>query len=222
MHDDINSLSLGALRKEANRLNKAIVDAEDIAKNDPEAVKAKKTADAALAAYRDLLNRKAEKLSVPLLEREREVNRRIKEITSQKRDESLPPPHIQQIFLRFKAGVDYGSKPFQCRWVSPTGRFFIMTNPGSCFWANMMEPRKYGKTEHYLMDCAKVPPEPKDNSRENSQHGFDLFNNAQVRSIEGRLAKETKAEWIRLALEIEGMSGQGYIQQGCKVVAAFS
>lgn len=189
-------MSLTALRKEIRQLADAILDTRHKARNTPEAMEARKVLDKAQKAYDEIVERKEAELVKPLEEQHDGVKRRIDEIEAG-REAPPTPVHIQKAFNLFLAGTDWGPKPFQCKWVSPTGRFFIMTIPGHCFWANMMEPHKYTPSDHYLMDCSKVP------SGRGPHQGSEVHHRAQVRTVEGRLTKEIKTEWMQLALETE-------------------
>jgi len=194
---DINSMGITALRKEARRLNMAIEQAKKDALVDSEVLKALDALDEAKKAYRAAKGRAEDRLAGPFVEQLGSVNHRIREYQSGKKLPE-PPVHIQDLLRRCRRGVDFGPKPFRVIWVSPTGRFFIVTNPGSKFWASQIQPSKYSPSNHYLMDCVG-----EQNVR--GHHGYDVWGSIQVEGckVEGRLLKATKSGWIQKALEME-------------------
>lgn len=203
MSISIGSASMNALKKEKDRLMKLIWDGEGAAHKAEDVVAARKMRDDAEKTYQDILKKEKEAMCGEFRSEVEAIEARMKEIEKAKEDKQpVVPKHIADLLVSLRAGVDYGPKPFRVVWVSPKGRFFIMTNPGHCFWSNMMEPSKYTKSDHYLMDSSK---RIKNGGRDGRIHGHDQFSAVEVEgcTVEGRLSKETKQKWIDYALKEE-------------------
>jgi len=172
--------------------------------NEPEVVAALNILEEANKAYGTVKGFAEDRLAGSLVEQLGIVNRRIASL-AQERKQGEPPVHIQDLLRRCRRGMDYGSKPFLVRWVSPTGRFFIVTVQGHSTWAGRGTMR-YAPSTHYLMDCAGE-------GRDAGNHGHDIWRAIEVKGCEldGRLSRDQKGKWIRQAIDTEQREPNAWI-----------
>lgn len=145
-----------------------------------------------------------------------EVRNRMAELQKNKVEQAVEiPKNVSELIQAFHVGVSWGNKPFIVSWVSPSKRFFIMTNPGHTSYLSRMSGSKYSPSQHYLMDCTfpsedlrrvKAKWDGKDSfTGLKGEHGYDLHSAAQVKDFycEGRLSLETREKWIAFAIKEE-------------------
>ena len=191
----IAEMSLSALRKEAVALRKRIEQAKRAAHFDAGVVAANLVLEKAAKRFRAALGRAQDVLAGNLPEQLGSVEFRIRELEAERKAPD-PPVHIQRILRLCRRGTDYGPVDFKILWVSPSGRFFILTWLGHCFWASQMEPSKYSPAEHFLMDCNSLLGQSR-------VCGSAVLDKLKVEEAKGRLSKGRREAWIAHATALE-------------------
>lgn len=92
---------------------------------------------------------------------------------------------VEEFLKAIRRGVDWGPKPFKLLWTSPDQRYAIFTAPGHNYRSG--QDTKHGGTNHYLV-CVQVQPK--------NNYGWNLFCDAKLGEVEGRMNKAKMAELI--------------------------
>jgi len=178
---------LDGLTKRENDLRLSIA-------NDPDIVEKAKVLGKAQDDYDAVVEKFSKKIRPQLDSIQEERSKIWQEIRECRKSKAIEIPHSIQTFIRgLLNGTSWGPKGHVVKWISPNGRFIITTTPGYTGWCGIGSTRYY-ESSHYLYDLRKATDDI---------HGTSLGLNCQIRTIDGRLDKNTKKEWIKLATEKE-------------------
>ncbi len=105
---------------------------------------------------------------------------------------------LKKWFRNYLSGINFGYKSPKIVWASPDEHFIIMTSPGGTAGTGTAMGTGayyYAPSEHYLIDTRQGT-------------NWTSRNNGRLVSVEGKLTKEIKAEWLK---KIEDINKQNEI-----------
>lgn len=180
----MNKDAIASLQKQIKAKQQELADGRESCNNDPEIkklreiyIKANEAYNNAISKFVNAHQKERDNIykEISVLENKIEELRIFKILKFSK--------ETQEFIRSLHAGCNWGPKGFIPKWVSPSGRFIIATNPGHNYWSGRGES-SYAQSTHYLLDISKY-----DASKPN--HGSVLLNSCKIFSVEGRLNKET-------------------------------
>lgn len=101
-----------------------------------------------------------------------------------------------EILSKMRRGVNWGPKPLEHVWTSPSGRFVLIRRPGYTGWKCRGE-QKYYATEHVLLDAKKA------DGLHDRDCGMRFYTEVKVAEYAGRLTKEMMAKIEAEVSELE-------------------
>ena len=187
--------SISSLLKKLAEIRKKRQDLNDSVHKMPEVIKVKKDYDEAMAKVMAPIIKEMDAMRASIIEMETQVYAMKKEKTI------VLPPEVIEFINNIRKGCDWGSSAgWKVKWVSPTKRFIIATNPGHTFWLNQMDTQHYANSKHFLFDISLGE------KYRNKKHisGIDYVHACQIFDVEGRLSKADINRWQEHAIKEEG------------------